>query len=139
MAALAQERLTDRKNDGVVRSLPVKAGVKIYLGALVALNAGFAAPGATAVGRLAIGVAEETIDNTGGADGAVRVRVRECEGKYGNSAAGDAIAQADVGKDCYIVDDQTLAKTDNTGARSRAGKITQVDSDGVYVKLSIGV
>ena len=43
--------------------------------------------------------------------------------------------QADVGADCYIVDDQTVAKTNGTNTRSVAGKIIAVDADGVWVKL----
>ena len=55
--------------------------------------------------------------------------------KYGNSSAGDLIAQADVGADCYIVDDQTVAKTNGSSTRSVAGKIIAVDADGVWVKI----
>ena len=33
----------------------------------------------------------------------------------------DAIAQADVGKVCFIVDDQTVAKTNGGNTRSPAG------------------
>jgi len=34
------------------------------------------------------------------------------------------------------VDDQTVALTDGTGARSRAGIIAGVDSDGVWVQFT---
>jgi hypothetical protein len=33
------------------------------------------------------------------------------------------------------VDDQTVAKTDGTGARSVAGKVFDVDSGGVWVRF----
>ena len=45
----------------------------------------------------------------------------------------DAITLADVGSDCYIVDDQTVAKTNGTNTRSVAGKVFDVDADGVWV------
>ena len=47
--------------------------------------------------------------------------------------AADAITLADIGKDCFIVDDQTVAKTDGAGTRSRAGRVFDVDADGVWV------
>ena len=40
-----------------------------------------------------------------------------------------------MGSDCYIVDDQTVAKTNGTNTRSVAGKIIAVDADGVWVKI----
>ena len=49
--------------------------------------------------------------------------------------AADAIVRADVGADCYIVDDQTVAKTNGSNTRSVAGKIIAVDADGVWVKI----
>ncbi len=54
---------------------------------------------------------------------------------YENSSAADEITKADIGKDCYIVDDQSVAKTDGTGTRSVAGKVFDVNSHGVWVKF----
>jgi hypothetical protein len=50
-----------------------------------------------------------------------------------NSAAADLIAKADIGASCYVVDDQTVAKTNGGGARPRAGKVFDVDEYGVWV------
>lgn len=47
----------------------------------------------------------------------------------------DAIALADIGSDCYIVDDQTVAKTSGSATRSVAGKIFDVDAAGVWVNF----
>lgn len=115
--------------------LPVKASVKIWAGALVVIDAGYAKPGVTATGLLAAGVAQETVDNTTGADGAKTIAVRRGPHKFNNSAAGDAIAQAEVGTIAYIVDDQTVMKT-ATG-KSPAGMIMQVESDGVFVEIGV--
>ena len=52
---------------------------------------------------------------------------------FANSAAADAITLADIGADCYIVDDQTVAKTSATNTRSVAGKVFDVDAEGVWV------
>lgn len=138
MAALTAARNT-KERIGEVFDFPVAASVKIHQGSLVALNAGHAAPGATATGRIAVGRAETTADNTSGAAGAIAVPVKRGIFKFGNSSAGDLIAQANVGADCYIVDDQTVALTSATNTRSIAGKIVGVDSDGVWVQIGLGL
>lgn len=136
--ALTTERLTPRLGDAAqiaMLALPVKANTKIYAGALVVIDAGYAAPGRTATGLIAAGVAQATVDNTGGAAGAKTIEVRRGPHKFKNSSAGDAIAQADVGKTVYIVDDETVAKTDGTGTRSAAGRVLAIESDGVFVEI----
>lgn len=138
MTALAAARNT-KERTGDVLDFPVKASTQCYQGGLAVLNAGYAAPGTTATGLKAVGRFEAEADNSSGADGAIRARIKRGTFKFANSAAGDAIAQADVGADCYIVDDQTVAKTDGTATRSRAGIIVSVDSDGVWVQIGLGL
>ncbi|MDI1278066.1 hypothetical protein [Methylobacter sp.] len=138
MTALTASRNT-LERAGEVRGYPVKASTACYMGGLAVLNAGYAAPGTTATGLIAIGLFEEDADNSAGAAGAITVRVKQGVFLFNNSAAGDAIAQADVGADCYIVDDNTVAKTTATGTRSRAGIIAAVETAGVWVQLGLGV
>ena len=58
-----------------------------------------------------------------------------CATSFANSSAGDLITIADIGKACFIVDDQTVAKTDGTGTRSRAGIVDGIEaSGGVWVR-----
>lgn len=133
MAALTQDRNTLRR-DGLQIEPPVAAGARIFTDALVAINAaGLAVQGATSATLAGVGAALAPADNTLGADGALRVRVDRRPARFANSAAADAITLADVGKDCFIVDDQTVAKTNGTNTRSRAGKVFDVDADGVWV------
>ncbi|MBU1352102.1 MAG: hypothetical protein KKB95_09440 [Gammaproteobacteria bacterium] len=133
MTALTQDRDT-RRRDGNQVEPPVAATTRIHGGAIVCVNAaGLAVPGATSTTLKAVGVAEHRADNTAGAAGAMRVRCRKGPHRFANSAAADAITLADVGNDCYIVDDQTVAKTHGTNTRSVAGKIFDVDADGVWV------
>lgn len=134
MAALTTARNTPERAGDVI-GYPVKASVKPIQGGIAVLSAGYAAPGTAATGLVAIGRFEETVDNSSGSNGDLSVRVKRGTFKFGNSSAGDLIAQADVGADCYIVDDQTVAKTSATNTRSVAGKIIAVDSDGVWVKI----
>lgn len=137
MTALTADRNTQRREPGL-HNLPMAANAKIFAGSLVMLNAtGYATKGATATGQVCAGRAEEQVDNTGGADGAKTIDVRAGDFKFANSAAGDAITIAEIGDNCYIVDDQTVAKTDGTGTRSVAGKIVGVDSDGVWVRVGL--
>lgn len=133
MTALTQDRNTLRR-DGRQIEPPVAASTRIYAGAIVCIGAGgYAVPGSTATTLKAVGVAEHGADNSAGANGALRVRCRKGPHRFANSASGDAIALADVGADCYIVDDQTVAKTNGSTTRSVAGKVFDVDADGVWV------
>lgn len=136
MTALAAPRSTQLRENAAVESHPVKAGAKIFAGALVALDAtGYAVPGSTATTLKAVGRAEATVDNTGGASGDLNVKVRRGVLCFANSAAGDLIARAEVLGTAYIVDDQTVAKTNGGGTRSVAGTIRDVDAQGVWVQF----
>lgn len=115
---------------------PVAASTKIFAGALVCINSSsLATKGATATGLKCVGIARDQADNSAGAASAIRVKVRRGCFRFANSASADLIALADVGADCYIVDDQTVAKTSGSSTRSIAGKIRDVDSVGVWVEI----
>lgn len=118
--------------------VPVAASTTIYGGSLVCLSGGYAVPGSTAHGLTALGMAEYTVRNTGAA-GAKRIRVRQGIFRWENSASSDLIAVTDVGKHAFIVDDQTVAKTNGTRTRSPAGIIHRVDDDGVWVATRYGL
>lgn len=134
MTALAADRNTVRM-EGDLR-IGAAAATLIYAGSLVMRNsAGYVTKGATATGAVGCGRAEERVDNSGGAAGAVDVRYRPGIFRFANSASTDAIAATDIGKPCYVVDDQTVAKTDGTASRSLAGFIEGVDDLGVWVRF----
>lgn len=131
---LIADRNTQMK-DGELIPVPVAAAKKIYAGALVAADAaGFATPGAVATTLTYLGRAEEMADNTAGANGAITVLVRRKKAFKFKNAAADLIVQADLGKVCYIVDDETVAKTNGAATRSAAGKVIGIDADGVWVE-----
>lgn len=135
MAALTNDRNTLRLGDETHKRAGVAANAKIFLGALVALNAsGFAVPGSTATTLRAVGRASESVDNTGGANGDESVSIDRGIFLYANEA-GDPITLADINKTCYIVDDQTVARTNGTNTRSMAGRISDVTSEGVWVAV----
>lgn len=116
----------------------MKAATKILAGTIVMIDAGYAAPGATATSKIAAGLADETVDNTAGAAGALTIRVKPGVFKFVNLAA-DPVVAAGVGTDCYIADNQSVAATTGGATRSRAGVVVQLDSDGVWVQLGFGV
>lgn len=143
MAALTGDKSARRYGESQFSGLQgygVKTNVKILKGALVVKDSsGYATNASTATGLITLGVAREKVDNTGGASGALPVCVDVGEFEFENSAAGDAIALTEIGSDCYIVDNQTVAKTDGTGTRSRAGKIINVVGGKVVVRVGVGV
>lgn len=131
---LAADRNTPVK-DGEVVAVPMGANAKIFAGALTVANAtGYAAPGSTATTLTYLGRAEEYKDNTGGADGAMTIQVRRKKAFKWKNAAADLVTQAELGKTCYIVDDETVAKTNGGNTRSAAGKVVGIESDGVWVE-----
>lgn len=134
--ALTSDRDTKRR-DGVHFEFPVAAATRIYGGAITAINAAnLAVPGSTSTTLKGVGVSEDQADNSAGLASAIKVKVRKGVFQFANSASGDLIALADVGADCYIVDDQTVAKTNGTNTRSVAGKVVDVDADGVWVRFT---
>lgn len=108
-----------------------------YKGGIVCVSTvtGKMVKGAAATTLIAIGRCEENVLT--GASNTREINARSGTFKFLNSAAADAIAADDIGKACYIVDDQTVALTDGTGSRSRAGIVEKVASDGgVWVNFT---
>jgi hypothetical protein len=161
MTALAQPRSTNMPSGGdpVAKSFSVgvSANAKIWEGAMVCIDptTGYATQGKTAVGLLALGRAEAppfgvlpgytapgygagVYDNTGGSSGGLTCQYRQGVFTYANSSGGDLIAVTNIGQDCYMVDDQTVALTDGLGTRSRAGTILGLDATGNVI-LQMGV
>lgn len=121
-------RLGDEHND------PVAAATKIYAGSIVCLDAaGNAVPGSVATTLKARGRAEEQVDNSAGAAGALTVQSRKGVFRFKNDGT---VARVDIGSTAYIVDDETVADNNGTNTRSSAGTITDVDADGVWVKIA---
>lgn len=134
MTATTEGRNTKRR-DGTQFSFPAAAS-KCLAGTIAVLDsAGNAEMGTTATGKVAVGVFDETVDNTGGSAGGVQVAVRRGCFQFANSASTDALANTDIGATCYVVDNQTVAKTDGTSTRSKAGVVRAVDSAGVWVEF----
>jgi hypothetical protein len=132
--SLTKDRHTPYR-DGTHVQLPVKAGVHIFAGSLVVQKGGLIMPGRTATGLHCLGRAERAVDNTLGQDGDFAVLIKSGVAFKFDNALGDEIDPSHIGATCFIVDDATVALTDGNGTRSPAGRVIDVDDDGVWVKI----
>lgn len=136
MTALATERDTPmmgQTTEPVLLGLPVAAGAKIFGGSMVCDNgSGYAVPATASTALIALGRAEETVDNTDGAAGDKTIKVRRGVFKLEN---GDTITIANRMALAYFGDDQTAYKADGSGTRPIGGLIIDVESDGVWVAV----
>ncbi len=110
--------------------LPVAAGQKLVQGCIVALNAdgylidGYAARGSD--GYVVLGIAAKSVDNSaldavdGGASGVALSGIFEMDN---DTADGYAIAQADVGTACNVVDNHTVQNSQSGSTGSKAGTV----------------
>ncbi|MEX2126961.1 MAG: hypothetical protein WD871_01790 [Xanthobacteraceae bacterium] len=137
MSALAKGRNTPEAG-GNIYEFPMLAATIGYEGGIAVLDAsGWLKPGVTATGLKAVGRFEARADNSAGANGDIRGKVKASVFRFANSAGGDEITKAHIGAFAYIVDDQTVAAV-ATG-RSIAGRIMDVDAQGVWVSVGEGV
>lgn len=136
MPMLAADKNYARRLPGD-RNFPVAAGEDIRMGSgvIVETATGLARRAGSAAGK-SVGVAKFRANNTGGIASAISVEVESdyCVAML-NSGGADAITLANVGDDCFWVDDQTLALTNGGGTRSRAGKIHNVTEAGVWLRF----
>lgn len=144
MTAAANERMTDFAGLVPARgNLKIAANTLIKKGWLVGVDAaGRAVPGDTvAAGCLAgFGKASSTIDNRtgselGGAADATDVFVEYGIFGWQSAGGGDTITAADVGKVCWVVDNQTVGLTSGGDTRALAGYISEVRNGFVYVQM----
>lgn len=136
MVALTAARNTPQSLGGL-RSIPLLANAKVYAGGMVQVAAStFGVAAVATAANVTVGRAEATVDNAGGANGEKSVKVKVGIFRYANSAAGDLVTRARIGKPVYVVDDQTVAATDNAGARPVAGNCFDVDAQGVWVEFA---
>lgn len=139
MSALTDDRNTPMR-DGAVLSVPAAGGKRFYAGAMAAISSkGFAVPGsskdscATGAGRV-----ESNVDNTAGQDGDCVIAIRKGIFRYDNDGE-NPVSRANIGFNCYILDDQTVRKGLYTASgipRPIAGQVFDVDCDGVWIKFS---
>ena len=126
MAALSKNRSTPER---IATLRQFEAAGEIYAGALVALNSsGKAVPASDTAGLRVLGRAENT------AAAGEKVNIRRGAFLFDNGTDTELLTSADIGADCYVLDDQTVGKVGGT-AKIKAGKVLDVTDDGVAVLI----
>lgn len=132
MTALIEDKITTSASIETL-FLKAAAGAKFFKGGAVAVQTdGFAAPAADISGHVFMGVADLGIDNTTGSDGDVEVQVQPNNILRNFVFAAVSPDQSWVGKQAFIVDDQTVAIVD-PGNNVEAGTVVEIrdtDTDG---------
>lgn len=129
MTAATADRETPLRK-GELQELPVAANAKIFAGTAVASKTdGYCQAMANTAGLKFEGIAVRGVDNTGGADGAVKVLVRRT-GVHELISSG--LTVADIGKPMYFADDQTVQLTPTNVlagllARFNSATVAEVD------------
>lgn len=126
MAATAPINTPERPNLSI--AYPLAAATKVFAGTLAALDAnGRMVPAADTAGLRVVGRAEDTFDNSAGAAAAISGVAKRSTFKFANSGTQPLLA-ADIGKECFVEDDQTVAKTSTN--KVKAGRFVALDADG---------
>lgn len=130
MAALTEGRNTTELHVGGVHySYSREAAATIYAGALAAQNAdGKAVPASDAAGLVVLGRAET------GANAGFGVLIRKGAYLCNNGEGAEALTGADIGKECFVVDDNTVGKVGGTN-KVKAGTVLDVTENGVAVLI----
>ncbi|MES2707133.1 MAG: hypothetical protein V4726_11085 [Verrucomicrobiota bacterium] len=129
MSATTTEIDIRRLTGDTLSPLPVAAATKIPAGALVGVNAsGHAINAADAASCKVVGVASETVDNTGSAGAKTILAPSGPHSGYANDGTNPCTI-AHVGRTVYIKDNQTIQSA--TGTNSvKAGILMGINPDG---------
>ena len=130
--AVATAEVNTPERQGRVTAYPVAAATKIFAGTLVALDAnGNAVAAADTAGLRVVGLAQETVDNSGGLAGAFKIATKQGVFQLNNSAT-DAVDANDKGKICFVEDDNTVCEA-GANHKVKAGRVLDVTDAGVWV------
>lgn len=134
MALLTDPRDTRRRGlSRYYRNVPLAANVIIFAGAAVGISsAGLAGPVSSTYNKV-IGVAEETVDNRGGAASAKSISLARGEFLFDNDVT-NALTVAHVTTVPEWTDDHTAANT-SSSSTATGGVVVEVSSEGVWVEF----
>lgn len=127
----ASRDLTIPSRSGDRFGYPVKAGIVLYGRALMAITVlGFAVPAGHADAVAIVGLVEERVDNSAGADG--ELHATAMRGCFGVVFAAD---EPDVGRNVYAVDDETFS-FDGSGGRLLAGHVAGIGDGRTWIDVA---
>lgn len=123
-----------KERDGILIVHPVKANTTVCAGEIGCLDAsGYLVPASAATDLKAVGRIEETV--TGGTtDGEEKALVKKGVFLLKNNSA-DKVTRTHIESDCYLSGGAEVAATDGSRARSKAGKVIDVEGDFVAVRF----
>lgn len=104
-------------------SIPIAADTRVFQCCIVCVNGGYAVDGTDTADLIMAGVATEPGDNTGGAAGDKRVKVRRGKRETLKCVGAD---QTWLLKPVYVVDNETVALSTTNSVL--AGKVASVNS-----------
>lgn len=144
MSALAAAR-TDISNKGPIFTTigyKAKATKVFYNGALVALDTGgYLVPASKTVGQRVVGVCDlgnkVSLDTTGDTDGDEVISVKAGIFPFACGTSTNALTIADLGKQVYVEDDQTVNRLPGSTAVV-AGYLVKVESTQFFVAVGVG-
>lgn len=135
MSLSASAKIVGNKN--VVTSVfgrTAKAGKVFYGNALAVLEGvgKFLVPAIGTAGGVCVGVVDlddkDSVDTTGTTDGDVPIKVRTGIFPFRVGTSTDALLKADEGNDVFVIDDETVGKTDGAVGRPIAGQLWKIDT-----------
>lgn len=125
---------------GRLMPVPLKAGATVLQGTFAVIDKSGLALDSQNVGgadQICLGIWDNSAQNTG-ADGDVIAQVQRKAQFLMSNDSSDALTQADLGIKAFILDNQTVSKSDGNGSRALAGKFMGFDSrftDYVWVEI----
>ncbi|AKF08882.1 hypothetical protein [Sandaracinus amylolyticus] len=121
--------------DGRPESIPAAANAVWYNGSIIVRNSsGYGAVGTDAASVEVVGVADGGGNNTGGANGAVDIKLRH--GQVEGFTAPN-LAITDVGKDAVLIDDETVAGATEGTNDVPVGRIVAYRNSKAYVHVCV--
>jgi hypothetical protein len=124
------------RRDTRLKSYPMAATVILFAGTFCCLSAsGYAVDGADTDGLTFVGIVDEGVDNSDGANGDENVSLYS-EGEF--LVTGSGFARTDVGKTVFLIDNQTvgLANAASVDNQIPVGEIVEyVSSTQVWVRI----
>jgi hypothetical protein len=126
--------------DGELIPIPLLATALVLQGTFAVIDStgyGIASDDVGGDDQICLGVWDGTVENTG-ANGDMWGLVRRNKQFLVRNSATDPVAQANLGTQVFIQDNQTIAKTDGGGTRSLAGRFMGFDTqfeDCVWVEI----
>lgn len=134
MAALTADIPTTRYgvpgNAHQPENFPLLHNVTVYGGSIAITRAGYLVPPTTpSTTDIVVGVIDRYATSAGGTtDGAVTAEVAQGTFFLRCGTGSDALTQADVNQSIYLIDEQTVGKTNGGSTRPVAGTLRNIDT-----------